>query len=79
MTAPARLMRGARCERIVLERGSTLTVQLGGRLLVVQVRDLTADPVRGTIRIDLAGIDPGREPRPASGGRVGHTRNRPGR
>ena len=54
MTAPARLMRGAVCERIVLERGSTLTVRLGSRLVRVRIADLAADQ-DGEIRAELAG------------------------
>ena len=60
MTAPARLMRGAVCERIVLERGSTLTVRLGDRLLPVLVTDLAASPA-GEIRAVLQGtVQPAR-------------------
>jgi hypothetical protein len=79
MSAPARLMRGTRCELVVLERSSELTVQLGRRLLAVQVRDLDADPARGTIGMDLAGIDPGRERRPALGDRRTAPEITPGR
>ena len=46
MSAPARLMRGAVCERIVLERGSILSV-------LVRVTDLRADE-HGEIYADLA-------------------------
>jgi hypothetical protein len=47
-------MRGAVCERIVLERGSILTVLIGGRAVRVLVRDLAADG-DGGIRAELAG------------------------
>jgi hypothetical protein len=53
MSAPARLMRGAVCERIVLERGSTLTIRIGGRLVPVRITDLAADE-HGEIRAELA-------------------------
>jgi hypothetical protein len=52
MSAPARLMRGARCERIVLERGSELSVRVFGQVAVIQVRDLKADEY-GEIYADL--------------------------
>ena len=38
---PARLMRGARCERII-ERGSELTVRFCGQVAAIQVRELKA-------------------------------------
>ena len=43
MSAPARLMRGAVCERIALERGSILSVRAGGGPgVLVRVTDLRA-------------------------------------
>jgi hypothetical protein len=45
-------MRGAECVRVVLERGSTLTVELGGQAVTVRVRDLAADG-NGEIRAEL--------------------------
>ncbi len=43
MSAPARLMRGAVCERIALECGSILSVRAGGGPgVLVQVTDLRA-------------------------------------
>lgn len=54
MSAPARLMRGAVCERIVLERGSILSVRVGGGpAVLVRVTDLRADE-HGEIYADLA-------------------------
>lgn len=54
MSAPARLMRGAVCERIVLERGSVLSVRVGGGpAVLVRVTDLRADE-DGEIHADLA-------------------------
>jgi hypothetical protein len=38
---PARLMRGARCERII-ERGSELTVRFCGQVAAIRVRELKA-------------------------------------
>jgi hypothetical protein len=43
VSAPARLMRGAVCEQIVLERGSILSVRAGGGpAVLVRVTDLRA-------------------------------------
>jgi len=43
VSAPARLMRGAVCERIVLERGSILSVRAGGGpAVLIRVTDLRA-------------------------------------
>ena len=54
MSAPARLMRGAVCERIVLERGSILSVRAGGGpAVLVRVTDLRAGQ-DGDIDADLA-------------------------
>ena len=54
MSAPARLMRGAVCERIVLERGSILSVRAdGGPAVLVQVTDLRVGET-GEIYVDLA-------------------------
>ena len=54
MSAPARLMRGAVCERIVLERGSILSVRAdGGPAVLVQVTDLWVGE-NGEIYADLA-------------------------
>lgn len=54
MSAPARLMRGAVCERIVLERGSILSVRVGGGpAVLVQVTDLRVGE-NGEIYADLA-------------------------
>ena len=54
MSAPARLMRGAVCERIVLERGSILSVRAGGGpAVLVQVTDLRVGE-NGEIYADLA-------------------------
>lgn len=54
MSAPARLMRGAVCERIVLERGSILAVRAdGGPAVLVQVTDLRVGE-NGEIYADLA-------------------------
>ena len=53
MSAPARLMRGAVCERIVLESGSVLSVRLAaGPGTVVRITDLKAGP-HGEIYADL--------------------------
>jgi hypothetical protein len=53
VSAPARLMRGAICERIVLERGSVLSVRLAaGPGTVVRITDLKAGP-HGEIYADL--------------------------
>ena len=51
---PARLMCGARCLRVTLERGSTLTVLIGGRPVRVRVRDLAASR-DGEIQVELQG------------------------
>jgi hypothetical protein len=51
VSAPARLMRGAVCERIVLERGSILSG--GGPAVLVQVTDLRVGE-NGEIYADLA-------------------------
>jgi hypothetical protein len=54
VSAPARLMRGAVCERIVLERGSILSVRAGGGpAVLVRVTDLRAGE-HGEIYADLA-------------------------
>ena len=54
MSDPARLMRGAVCERIVLERGSILSVRAGGGpAVLVQVTDLRVGE-NGEIHADLA-------------------------
>jgi len=54
VSAPARLMRGAVCERIVLERGSILSVRAGGGpAVLVQVTDLRVGE-NGEIYADLA-------------------------
>ena len=54
MSAPARLMRGAVCERIVLERGSLLSVRAGGGpAVLVRVTDLRVGE-HGEIYADLA-------------------------
>jgi len=54
VSAPARLMRGAVCERIVLERGSILSVRAGdGPAVLVQVTDLLVGE-NGEIYADLA-------------------------
>lgn len=54
MSAPARLMRGTVCERIVLERGSILSVRAdGGPAVLVQVTDLRVGE-NGEIYADLA-------------------------
>jgi hypothetical protein len=43
VSAPARLMRGTVCERIVLERGSILSAPAGrGPTILVRVTDLRA-------------------------------------
>jgi hypothetical protein len=53
VSAPARLMRGPVCERIVLERGSILSVRAGGGpAVLVRVTDLRADE-HGEIYADL--------------------------
>ncbi len=44
---PARLMRGARCERIILERGSELTVRFCGQVAAIRVRELKASDSGG--------------------------------
>ena len=54
MSTPAWLMRGAVCERTVLERGSILSVRAGGGpAVLVRVTDLRADE-HGEIYADLA-------------------------
>lgn len=54
MSAPARLMRGAVCERIVLERGSILSVRVGGGpAVLVQVTGLRVGE-NGEVYADLA-------------------------
>ena len=54
MSAPARLMRGAVCERIVLERGSILSVRAGGGpAVLIRVTDLRVGE-HGEIYADLA-------------------------
>ena len=54
MSAPARLIRGAVCERIVLERGSILSVRGGGGpAVLVGVTDLRVGE-HGEIYADLA-------------------------
>ena len=51
MSAPARLMRGAVCERIVLERGSVLPVRLAaGPGTVVRITGLKARAARRDLR-----------------------------
>ena len=54
MSTPAWLMRGAVCERTVLERGSILSVRAGGGpAVLVRVTDLRASE-HGKIYADLA-------------------------
>jgi len=54
VSAPARLMRGAVCERIALGRGSILSVRAGGGPAVLgRVTDLRASE-HGEIYADLA-------------------------
>ena len=54
MSTPAWLMRGAVCERTVLERGSILSVRAGGGpAVLVRVTDLRARE-HGEIYADLA-------------------------
>lgn len=80
MSAPARLMRGAVCERIVLERGSILSVRAdGGPAVLVQVTNLQAGE-NGEIYADLArqqtpGVRAARGPL-ASAAAGGHRRHR---
>jgi len=56
VSAPARLMRGAVCERIVLERGSILSVRADGApAVLVRVTDLRVGE-NGEIHADLAAL-----------------------
>ena len=79
MSAPARLMRGAVCERIVLERGSILSVRAGGGpAVLVQVTDLRVGE-NGEIYADLArqgtpGVRAARGPLASAAG--GHRQHR---
>jgi hypothetical protein len=72
-------MRGAVCERIVLERGSILSVRAdGGPAVIVQVTDLRAGE-NGEIYADLArpGTPGARYPGPlASAAAGGHRQHR---
>jgi hypothetical protein len=49
---PVALMSGARCERIVLERGSVLEIRLADQAVLVRITDLTVGD-QGEICADL--------------------------